>query len=123
MQKKINKIFTGRQSPTEPGDPDNVLMQYCEIFIPDEERVAELRRRYAAGDDIGDGHIKQELGAAVNELLEPMRERRARFENDSDVIDVLKRGTVEANRATEETLAMAKQAAGLGFFPRTLRLD
>ena len=52
-----------------------------------------------------------------------MRERRARFENDSDVIDVLKRGTVEANRATEETLAMAKQAAGLGFFPRTLRLD
>ncbi|MEC8735195.1 MAG: tryptophan--tRNA ligase, partial [Planctomycetota bacterium] len=123
VQKKINKIYTGRQSATEPGDPTNVLMQYCEIFIPDEERVAELRRRYAAGDDIGDGHIKQELGAAVNELLEPMRERRARFENDSDVIDVLKRGTVEANRATEETLAMAKQAAGLGFFPRTLRLD
>ena len=120
VQKKVNKIFTGRQSPTEPGDPDNILMQYCDIFIPDQERVAELRRKYAAGEDIGDGHIKQELGASINALLEPMRERRMQFENDSDVIDVLKRGTIAANRVTEETLAMAKEAAGLGFFARTL---
>ncbi|MAJ47914.1 MAG: tryptophan--tRNA ligase [Planctomycetes bacterium TMED75] len=120
VQKKVNKIFTGRQSPTEPGDPDNILMQYCDIFIPDQDRVAELRRKYAAGEDIGDGHIKQELGASINALLEPMRERRLQFEQDSDVIDVLKRGTIEANRVTEETLAMAKEAAGLGFFPRTL---
>ena len=123
VQKKINKIFTGRQSPTEKGDPDNILMQYCEIFIPDAERVVEIKRRYAAGDDIGDGHIKQELGAAINELLEPMRERRARFENDDDVIDVLKRGTIEANAVTEETLALAKEAAGLGFFKRSLLLS
>ena len=122
VQKKVNKIYTGRQSPTEKGDPNNTLMQYCEIFIPDAERVVEIKRRYAAGEDIGDGHIKQELGAAINELLEPMRERRARFENDDDVIDVLKRGTIEANAVTEETLAMAKEAAGLGFFKRSLHL-
>ena len=122
VQKKVNKIYTGRQSPTEKGDPNNILMQYCEIFIPDGDRVAELQRRYSEGDDIGDGHIKQELGAAINELLEPMRERRARFENDDDVIDVLKRGTIEANAVTEETLAMAKEAAGLGFFKRSLHL-
>ena len=122
VQKKVNKIFTGRQSPTEKGDPDNILMQYCEIFLPDPDRVAEIRRRYAEGDDIGDGHIKQELGAAINELLEPMRERRLRFESDDDVIDVLRRGTVRANAVTEETLAMAKEAAGLGFFPRGLTI-
>ena len=87
------------------------------------DRVAELRRTYAAGEDIGDGHIKQELGAAINELLDPMRERRARFENDDDVIDVLKRGTLVANAVTEETLALAKEASGLGFFKRTLTLD
>ena len=123
VQKKVNKIFTGRQSPTEPGDPENILMQYCEIFIPDPDRVAEIKRQYAAGEDIGDGHIKQELGAAINELLEPMRERRLRFDKDDDVIDVLKRGTTEANRVTEETLAMAKDAASLGFFQRTLHID
>ena len=122
VQKKVNKIFTGRQSPTEPGDPENILMQYCEIFIPDPDRVAEIKRKYAAGEDIGDGHIKQELGAAINELLEPMRERRLRFEKDDDVIDVLRKGTTEANRVTEETLAMAKEAAGLGFFSRSLEI-
>ncbi len=44
VQKKVNKIFTGRQSPTEHGDPENILMQYCEIFIPDADRVAEIKR-------------------------------------------------------------------------------
>ena len=123
VQKKVNKIFTGRQSPTEEGDPENILMQYCEIFIPDADRVAEIKRRYAAGDDIGDGHIKQELGACINELLDPMRERRLKYENDDDVIDVLREGTRRANAVTEDTLALAKEASGLGFFKRTLELD
>jgi tryptophanyl-tRNA synthetase len=124
VQKKINKIFTGRQSATEPGDPNNVLMQYCEIFIPDADRVAEIKDQYARGADIGDGHIKQELGAAINELLEPMRERRAKYErDDAYVIDVLREGTRRANAVTEQTLAMAKDACGLGFFKRTLELD
>ena len=123
VQKKVNKIFTGRQSPTDPGDSENILMQYCEIFIPDADRVTEIKRKYAAGEDIGDGHIKQELGAAINELLEPMRERRLSLENDDDVIDVLKRGTIAANQVTEETLAMAKDASGLGFFSRSLLID
>ena len=123
VQKKINKIYTGRQSATEPGDPNNVLMQYCEIFIPDAGRVAEIKDQYARGADIGDGHIKQELGAAINELLEPMRERRAKYEgDDAFVIDVLREGTRRANAVTEQTLAMAKDACGLGFFKRTLEL-
>ena len=123
VQKKVNKIYTGRQSPTEKGDPDNVLMQYCEIFIPDTDRVAEIKRQYAEGDNIGDGHIKQELGAAINEFLEPTRERRAKYESDADVIDILKSGTQRANALTEETLALAKEAARLGFFERTLTID
>ncbi|MAB29208.1 MAG: tryptophan--tRNA ligase, partial [Planctomycetaceae bacterium] len=123
VQKKVNKIFTGRQSPTEEGDPENILMQYCDIFIPDADRVAEIKRRYAAGDDIGDGHIKQELGACINELLDPMRERRLKYENDDDVIDVRREGTRRANAVTEDTLALAKEASGLGFFKRTLQLD
>lgn len=123
VQKKVNKIYTGRQSATEKGDPNNILMQYCEIFIPDAERVAEIKDQYARGADIGDGHIKQELGAAINELLEPMRERRLKFEgNDDEIIDILKQGTTRANALGEETLAMAKDAARLGFFGRKLEL-
>ncbi|MFM7809028.1 MAG: tryptophan--tRNA ligase, partial [Planctomycetota bacterium] len=49
VQKKVNRIFTGRQSPTEPGDTGNALFQYVDAFITDEARVAELRDRYARG--------------------------------------------------------------------------
>lgn len=122
VQKKVNKIYTGRQSATEKGDPTNVLMQYCEIFMEDQARVEEIKDQYARGADIGDGHIKQELGAAINGLLDPMRARRETF-SDDDVIDVLKQGTMSANLVAEETLEMAKDAAGLGFFKRRLEFE
>jgi tryptophanyl-tRNA synthetase len=127
VQKKINKITTGRQSPTEPGDVNNVLMQYVDAFIGHGEagraRAEEIKRRYAAGDNIGDGHVKQELGEAINTLLEPMRVRRAKLdgpEGDAIVRDVIRRGVAKANVVAEETLHLAKEAMGLGFGRREL---
>jgi tryptophanyl-tRNA synthetase len=131
VQKKLNKITTGRQSPTEPGDVTNILMQYVDAFIgnANPERAAEIKRRYAAGDNLGDGHVKAELGEAINALLEPMRQRRARMEEppqpgkpggEEIVLDVIRRGIKKANIVAEETLAMAKKAMGLGFGGRVV---
>ncbi|MFO0961651.1 MAG: tryptophan--tRNA ligase [Phycisphaerales bacterium] len=121
VETKVKRIFTGRTSTTEPGDVNNALFQYVETFIEDQERVAELRRRYAAGDNIGDGHIKVEVAQAINALLEPMRERRAKLEGgDDQVMDILKDGCRRANLLAEETLQRAREAAKLHFFPRTL---
>ena len=123
VQKKINKITTGRQSPTEPGDTGNILFKFVEAFIPDAARTAELKDRYARGDNIGDGHVKQELAAAINDLLEPMRARRAEFEKpggDDHIIDIIRQGTRRANLVAEETLYMAKQAMKMDFGRRTL---
>ena len=39
------------------------------------------------------------------------------------VFDVLREGTRRANAVTERTLAMAKEACGLGFFQRSLDLE
>jgi len=123
VQKKMGKIFTGRQSPTEPGDINNALFQYVDAFIPDAARVAELKDRYARGDNLGDGHVKQEVAEALNRLLEPMRERRKQYEGSDDaIIDILRDGCVRANRVAEETLAMVKDAAKLSYFPRRLTL-
>ncbi len=123
VTKKIDKIYTGRQSPTDPGDPDNALFQYVETFIEDPDRVAELRDRYARGDNIGDGHIKREVAQAVNRLLDPMRERRAAYEGRDDLImDILRTGCRRANEVTEETLALAKDAAKMKFFNRRLEV-
>ncbi len=124
VQKKVNKIFTGRQSPTEPGDTGNALFQFVRAFIPDQARVAELEDLYTRGADIGDGHIKQEVGAAINGLLEPIRERRAALEGpkgEARVLEILKAHTEKANAVAEETLWKAKEAMGLGFFRRELR--
>jgi len=123
IKKKMGKIFTGRQNPTDTGDIENALFQYVRTFIKDQERVKELEQAYSTGDNIGDGHIKVEVADAINELLEPMRERRAQYEGNNDVIiDILKDGSRRANVLAEETLEMAKEAAGLGFFKRELTI-
>lgn len=123
VQKKINKITTGRQSPTEPGDPDNVLFKFVEAFITDEARVAELKDRYRRGDNIGDGHIKAELSEAINRLLEPMRARRAEYEKpggDDAIVGIIRDGIKRANAVAEETLYLAKKAMKLDFGRRTI---
>lgn len=120
VKKKMGKIFTGRQSPTDPGDANNALMQYVETFISDPERAVELKDRYVRGDNIGDGHIKVEVAEAISEMLEPMQARREAVGDDATVISILKSGTARANEKTEETLAMAKEACGLQFFGRKL---
>jgi tryptophanyl-tRNA synthetase len=121
VKKKLGKLYTGRQNPDDPGDITNALFDYVRTFIPDPDRVKELERAYAAGDNIGDGHIKVEVAEAINELLEPMRARRAEYEGDDDtIIDILKTGCAKANATAEATLAMAKDAAHLKFYDRLL---
>ena len=124
VQKKVNKIFTGRQSPTEPGDVTNALFQFVEAFVADPARVEELKRKYAAGDNIGDGHVKAELAENINALLEPMRHRRASLEGESGdarVIQIIREGTRRANAVAEETLYLAKKAMRLDFGSRELK--
>ena len=121
VKKKLGQLYTGRQSMTDPGDVDSSLMQYVDTFITDVSRAAELKDKYVRGDNIGDGHIKTEVAEAISALLAPMQERRAEYEgDDSTIIDIIRDGTVRANVRTEETLAMAKEACGLGFFKRKL---
>jgi tryptophanyl-tRNA synthetase len=121
VKKKLGQLYTGRQSMTDPGDPDSSLMQYVDIFILDKDRATELKDKYVRGDNIGDGHIKVEVAEAISELLAPMQDRRSEYEGDDDtIIDIIRDGTARANVKTEETLAMAKEAAGLGFFNRTI---
>ncbi len=121
VKKKIGQIYTGRQSMTDKGDPDSSLMQYVDIFITDTDRAAELKEKYTSGDNIGDGHIKVEVAEAISELLAPMQERRAEYEGDDDtIIDIIRDGTARANVQTEQTLQMAKDASGLGFFERKI---
>lgn len=123
VKKKVGQIFTGRQSMTEPGDINNSLFQYVRTFIHDEAKVKDLEDRYSRGDNIGDGHVKQDVADAINEMLEPMRARRAAYDGlagEKKIIDIIKAGTARANKVAEDTLERAKDAMGLKFWSRSI---
>jgi tryptophanyl-tRNA synthetase len=120
VKKKVNSIYPGQsRNPDEPGDPSiNPVFEYAEVFMADTALVEELKARYRKGDNLGDGHVKAYVIEAINQLLEPMRERRAALEGpdgDERVIQVIREGTARANAVAEETLALAKEAMGLAF--------
>jgi tryptophanyl-tRNA synthetase len=124
VQKKINKITVQADPATNLVPQSHVLLQYCDAFLP-KDRADAIRADYASGKDVMHGHIKAELGAAINTLLTPIRDRRAKIEatpdgGDAVVQDVIKRGAARANQVAEETLYLAKQAMKAGFFPRKL---
>lgn len=114
IRKKVARLHTGRQSVTEPGDPDNALFQYARAFLPDPERVRELADRYARGDNIGDAAIKHEVAAAIDALVAPMRARRAAI-TDAQVLEIVREHTRRANAVADETLRRVKQAMRLDF--------
>jgi tryptophanyl-tRNA synthetase len=113
IRAKLARLPTGRQSRTDPGDPGNVLFAYARTFLEDEDRVRVLADRYARGDDIGDGEIKQEVADAIERLVAPMRERRARF-TDDEILTILRDHTRRANVVANETVARVKAAMQLG---------
>ena len=125
VKKKINAMYPGQsREPDETGDPEiNPVFEYADVFIEDKAYVEELKNRYRKGDGLGDGHVKADVIEAVNALLGPIRERRAQLEGpdgDERVIEIIKDSTARANDLAENTLARAKRAMGLAFFPRSL---
>lgn len=123
VKKKCGKIFTGRGSADEPGVIEgNPLWAMHDAFNTNESELADMKQRYVEGK-LGDGEPKMLLADIINDLLEPMREKRAHFEAHPDEVrDVLQQGTAHANKVAEETLAIAKAAMGFDFFKRELKI-
>ncbi|MEM0982380.1 MAG: tryptophan--tRNA ligase [Planctomycetota bacterium] len=125
IKKKIGQIYTGRQAMDEPGDTTNLLFDYVRFFVTDADRVAELEKKYAAGDNIGDGHVKAEIADAINAIIEPIREKRAELDTpagEAKILEIIRDGTRRANEIAEETLYLAKKAMKLDFGKRVLDL-
>ena len=121
VQKKCNRIFTGRMSATDPGVIEgNPLWIYHDAFNPDKAQVEDMKERYRDGK-VGDGECKKWLAQILNTMLEPMRQRRAELEGNPDrVMTTLQEGTRRANAVAEETLWLAKEAMHFDFFSRKL---
>jgi tryptophanyl-tRNA synthetase len=115
VRRKVARMYTDphRVRADLPGTVDgNPVFVYHDEFNDDRAEVAGLKRRYLAGT-VGDVEVKDRLAVAVNRFLDPMRERRARFEASGLVEDLIVTGTQRARRQVQQTVAGMRQAMGL----------
>jgi tryptophanyl-tRNA synthetase len=113
--KKVNSMYTdpNRISADVPGTVEgNPVFIYHDAFNPNTEEVDDLKARYRAGK-VGDVEVKQKLAAAINNFLDPMRERRAEYEETGLIEEIIVDGTEKVREMTRETLFEMKKAMGL----------
>jgi len=116
VNKKVRGMFTdpNRVSADIPGRVEgNPVFIYHDAFNPDLEEVGDLKARYLKGK-VGDVEVKQKLAKAINDFLDPIRERRATFEKDmKQVEEYLIEGTKQMRKEAEETMALVHDAMGM----------
>lgn len=113
VESKVRSMFTdpNRIRADIPGRVEgNPVFQYHDAFNTDIEQINDFKTRYRQGK-IGDVEVKRALAAAINEFLEPIRERRASFTaNPGYVEDVLRDGMKRGRDIAEETMQRVRDA-------------
>ena len=94
----------------------NPVFIYHNAFNPDKTEVRDLEDRYRKGK-VGDVEVKKKLIKALNAFLGPIRERRAHFEAQPQlVINALIKGTERERKIGEETMREVRKAMGIRYF-------
>ncbi|MDE2669967.1 MAG: tryptophan--tRNA ligase [Chloroflexota bacterium] len=118
VAKKVRGMFTDptRLRATDPGHVEgNPVFMYHDAFNPDTDEVNDLKERYVVGK-VGDVEVKQKLTVALNNLLDPFRERRAYYEaHMGEVRDALESGTARARATAQETMALVRDAMAINY--------
>ncbi|MFM1846683.1 MAG: tryptophan--tRNA ligase, partial [Pseudomonadota bacterium] len=113
VAQKIKMMFTDPKHlrVEDPGTVEgNVVFTYLDAFDPDTLKVEEMKAHYRRGG-LGDGVVKQRLREVLEEMLKPIRARRAEFAADKgEVMNLLKAGTTRAREVVAKTLSEAKSA-------------
>ncbi|MBP7264382.1 MAG: tryptophan--tRNA ligase [Spirochaetia bacterium] len=116
VHKRVMSMYTDpkRVSADIPGTVEgNPVFQYHDAFNPDKAEVEDLKARYRAGT-VGDVEVKEKLAKAINAFLDPIRERRARYESQSGLADeVIYDGTLRMREEARATLSAVKKAMGM----------
>jgi tryptophanyl-tRNA synthetase len=119
IKKKVMSMYTdpNRLKPTDKGRVENnPLWIFHETFNPDKAWVEEAEQRYRDGA-IGDVECKRKLIDVLVEVIEPIRQRRVKLEQDLHYVKkILQEGTEKANQVANETLLLAKEAMHQRYF-------
>jgi len=118
VRKKVMRMYTDpkRIRADIPGTVEgNPVFDYHDAFNPDVAEVEDLKTRYRAGT-VGDVEVKQKLVRALNDVLDPMRERRAEvLAQPARVRDILMDGSSRARAIAQETMKQVRDALKLDY--------
>jgi len=107
VEKRVRSMYTdpNRIRADIPGTVEgNPVFIYHDAFNPNKEEVEDLKMRYRAGK-VGDVEVKQKLARAINNLLDPIRERRRYYEQRLDEVrEILREGTKRANEIASKNM-------------------
>ena len=91
----------------------NVVFTYLDAFHSDKNYVGQLKEHYQRGG-LGDGTTKKILEECLQDMLRPIRERRAEYLNDkAQLVDILAKGSQVSREKTEKVLFDVKDIFGL----------
>lgn len=128
VTKKVMTMYTDPNHirVEDPGDTkNNPVFMYLEAFSTDEhfakylpefKNLEDLKTHYEQGG-VGDVKIKKFLANVLNEVLAPIRERRAIYENNIEAVyKMLEEGSKKARAKSEEVLTRVRKAIGVEYF-------
>ena len=128
VTKKVMTMYTDPNHirVEDPGDTkNNPVFMYLEAFSTDEhfakylpefKNLEDLKTHYEQGG-VGDVKIKKFLANVLNDVLTPIRERRAIYENNIEAVyKMLEAGSKKARAKSEEVLTRVRKAIGVEYF-------
>ena len=116
VERKVRGMYTdpNRVRADIPGRVEgNPVFIYHDAFNPDVDEIEDLKARYREGT-VGDVEVKQKLARAINAFLDPIRERRAEYEKDPDLVEgFIRQGTERMRSEARKTMELVREAMGL----------
>ncbi|GHS93051.1 tryptophan--tRNA ligase [Synergistales bacterium] len=116
MWNKLRVMITdpAREKRTDKGDPDKCpVWDIHKVFNKDMGQRAEIDKGCRTAG-IGCVDCKKMLNAHIASMMEPIHERRARYEKDPNTLDdILANGAKRAERTATETMSDIYPAMGL----------
>lgn len=117
VESKVKDAVTdpARIRKTDLGHPEICTVYgYHQVFNRSE--VEDIEKACRNGE-IGCVQCKKKLSGCINQLLEPMRERRVKYENQPDLVkDILLEGTKKARMTAQETMLEVRDAMRINYF-------
>ncbi len=128
VRDKVMKMYTDPNhiNISDPGTVEgNAVFTYLDAFckeeqfakyLPEYANLDELKDHYRRGG-LGDVKIKKFLCAVLEEELAPIRARREELQQRiPEILDILHRGSLEAQKVAAATLQEVKAAMRINYF-------